>query len=226
MIKVVSLDFWGTIAVFNPDYAAARTEFLADLFGLPTEEAHTRYKSVKHHSDKQAETFGTAITPLVAVKRLLEGKKLTRPMSAVDVLAVTERLVLDYPPILHEEIPVLIDQLQQQDIHVGVSSNTNFIAGKLVESIYDLPWDFAVYSDELGVSKPDGDFFRTVLARGRDRAGAIPAHYFLHFGDNENCDVKGAMRVGMDARRVRSPDDTVKMLKRIVDGKELLEDAA
>jgi putative hydrolase of the HAD superfamily len=212
MNKVISLDFWGTIAVFNPEYSKARTRLLSEIFERPEDEAHARYQVVKRGCDHRAETTGEAVTPLVAVKMLLLGSGCKE--SPVTVLSRIEELVHTYPPLLHRDVRATIQQLRLDGYIVGVASNTNFIAGALVQKIFDLPWDFAVYSDELGVSKPDKDFFLTVATRAAAAAGSsLLTHEITHIGDNSVCDVRGAQAVGMVGLLTKSPSQTMAMLK-------------
>lgn len=221
MSKIISLDFWGTIAVFNPQYAAARKRYLATLFNRPEEEAHARYQYVKRGCDHSAEHFGKAMTPLVAVKTMIEGMKLYPTIAghdphAVNILADFEQMVRDNPPLLHDEFAQLLRDMREEGFIIGVASNTNFIAGALVQSIFNLDWSFAVYSDEIGVSKPDPDFFRTVLVRARKAAGRfVGVDEIIHIGDNSVCDQRGAQRIGMKGWLTHSPDETMQMLHKL-----------
>lgn len=215
MIKAISLDFWGTVAVFNPEYAAARTRYLASLFGLPLDEAHSRYQFVKRSCDNEAELKGTAMTPLAAVKRLLAVAPVPVMDSAVTVLEEIENLVRAYPPLFHTPIGDTVLRLQNKGIIVGVSSNTNFIRGSLVEEIFadQIEWDFAVYSDEIGVSKPDPEFFNMV-AKGA--CSLCVKSLIIHIGDNSVCDLKGAADAGMQSALVKSPEETNTRLEKII----------
>ncbi len=221
MNRAISLDFWGTVAVFNPEYAAARTKFFAALFNLPDNEAHARYQFIKRRCDHDAEVLGTAITPLVAIKQMLEGQvtptnaSLDHRYNAVDILEALENLVRKHPPLLHPEIVPTIIKLQERGFRVGVASNTNFIAGALVQEIFDIPWDFAAYSDVIGVSKPDPDFFRTVIKQCA--AFGIPRGDITHIGDNTVCDVYGARDLGMNTILTKSPEETIDILNEIGD---------
>jgi FMN phosphatase YigB (HAD superfamily) len=209
MIKAISLDFWGTIAVFNPEYSRARTRLLAANFGLPEDEANARYKRVKSACDQEAEESGHAMTPLNAVSRLVKGTTIC----PVQLLEQLEQRAREFPPIMHPEIPAVLRRVQKNGIVVGISSNTNFLGGRLVQSFFNIPWNFRVYSDELGVSKPSRHFFRTVRLRAERCASIDSASEILHIGDNSICDVAGAHGVGMMAELVKSPDDTVSILK-------------
>lgn len=206
-IKCISLDFWGTVAVYNPAYAKARTQFLSELFGLPEQEAHARYQFLKRSYDNNAEKTGEAVTPLQAIKSLLSDQNI----NAVIVLESFEQMVRDHPPILHPDLRQAMIDLQSRDIIVGVSSNTNFIAGSLLQDIFQLPWNFAVYSDEIGLSKPDPDFFRMVIKKSGCASSEI-----IHIGDNTVCDVHGASEMGIGSKYTSGPEETIQLLNRFL----------
>lgn len=220
-MKIVSLDFWGTIAVYNPAYAKARTAFLAKLFGMDEVAAHERYKTVKHAFDYRAEHFGFAQSPLSCVKGLLEGTALTRDTNAVEVLDEIEAMVRENPPIITPEMIDLLDEAGTVRGHVlGIASNTNFIRGSLILELYPAlrGLSFHVHSDEIGVSKPDPDFFRVVQKKALAMAGTIyPLWDMLHIGDNQKCDVAGATRARMMGLLTRSPEETISILREHLD---------
>ena len=209
MIQAISLDFWGTIATFNPEYSRARTKLLAEAFGIPEAEADARYKAIKKACDREAEEAGIAMTPLNAVERLVRGTSIC----PVELLESLEQRARADPPLLHPEVTPLLREIKERGVVIGISSNTNFLAGRLVQSFFDIPWDFTVYSDELGVSKPSPHFFRTAALRAARHTSLYSNAEVIHIGDNAICDFKGAQAVGMKAELVRNPDDTVSFLK-------------
>jgi putative hydrolase of the HAD superfamily len=218
MNKVISLDFWGTIASPNPAYGKARKRLFAKVFGVSEEEAHRRYLTVKRDCDATAELHGAAITPLLAVRKVLGSHTLARKTNAAEVLGQLEEIVQKHPPIMHPEIAGVVNSLQEMGYLVGVASNTNFIAGRLQDRDSSVMWNFTVYSDEIGVSKPDPDFFNMVVRAANDAImhddiAAVTAGSVTHIGDNAVCDVAGAKRIGMNAILVHSPDETVNVLK-------------
>lgn len=218
-MKIVSLDFWGTVAVFNPAYAKERTAFLANLWGMNEFDAHECYKKVKHGLDYKAEHFGHAQSPLACVKELIEGRRMTYDTNAVEVLDAIEQMVRDNPPIIEMEMLDLLTEARELGHTIGISSNTNFIRGSLILEIFgDLVTTFHVHSDEIGVSKPDPDFFRIVIKRAREAAGEpfCPPDAMTHVGDNAKCDVAGATRAGMNGLLTHSPQETILILREIL----------
>jgi putative hydrolase of the HAD superfamily len=215
MTRAISLDFWGTVATPNPQYGAARKKFFSELFGIDEDEAHSRYLAVKRHCDSSAEAEGESITPLVAVKRVLADHQRTRTTNAAEVLLELEEIVRKHPPIIHPDIPGLIADLQSHhDVVIGVASNTNFIRGSLQDEHGHIGWDFCVYSDEIGVSKPDPDFFSTVVSEASRRCEErLSPDDVLHMGDNRVCDLGGASKAGLRALLVTDPDNTAAFLR-------------
>jgi len=216
MIKAISFDFWGTLAVHNPEYSIARTAYLADLFGLTSEEADARYKSVKRAYDYQATNFGTATTPIVAVKRLIEGMRLTRPTNAVEIMRDLAALARRHLPILGKDINAALN-VAANHFTLCITSNTNFIGGDTLRRVLvGIPITHYGFSDEVGLSKPDSDFFRTTMCGAQRVLPALRAHEMVHIGDHEICDIKGAKKVGMEAIFVTDPDHTASTVRNLV----------
>lgn len=213
MQQVISLDFWGTIARFNPAYAAARTAYLAALFGCAEAEASAHYRQIKHQLDAEAEHHGEAVTPLRAVGRLIAGRRCAGGATAEAVLAALDALARAHPPLLHPEVPGLLDALRARGVVVGLASNTNFLSGALLAELCPLPLDFAVYSDALGASKPHPAVFAAVLAGAQARRPGLAPQQVTHIGDNPVCDVEGAQRAGMSGLLTASPEQTAALLR-------------
>jgi|GEM_PF-2561348 len=220
MPQAISLDFWGTLAVFNPAYSAARTAYLAGLAGISEAEASARYRSVKRRLDGRAEQFGAAVTPALAVRRLLEKLPPARAIVATEVQLGIEALVRDFPPILTVRTREALRHAADAGIVLCLSSNTNFIGGELLSGLFaDLPFHCRVYSDEVGVSKPHPKFFRAVLRAVLRHRPRIRPEEITHIGDHPICDFAGAERAGMMVVLVRSPADTVATIERILDSR-------
>lgn len=219
MIKAISFDFWGTLARHAPEYSRQRTQFFASLFGMEEHEADDAYKACKRYYDFAAESFGSATTPIQAIKRLMEGRKLTRNSSAIEIMIELIALAKRYPPTLGVGVA---DALKAAAPHytLCVTSNTNFISGMQLREVLDgVPISHFSFSDEFGLSKPDSDFFRYTLWGAR-RFGLVTEAEMLHIGDNRKCDIKGAKKVGMQAAFVESPEGTAALVNTMVKERE------
>lgn len=206
----ISLDFWGTIAMYNPVYRRELVQHFARILDVSELEAETRYKTVKDLCDLEAHD-GSAVTPLIAVKRVIAEDSVCPEQTVYDL----EMLVRKNPPILDPEFPKLLDRLLDRGHIVGVSSNTNYISGSLVQSIFNLPWSFEAYSEELGVSKPHAKFFESVLHKIGECPGWFSKSRYFHFGDNAAYD-GGSASSGIDYIPVSGTPDTVQKLYQFV----------
>ena len=209
MTHALSLDFWGTLAVLNPAYSAARTTYLARIANLSQAEANHRYRAVKRRLDGDAERYGTAVTPTAACARLVQSLGLGHAVPAEEVRGRLEALARESPPVV---TPRTLDGLRKAanaGLVLCLASNTNFLGGALMTELFpDLPLHGRVYSDELGVSKPHPDFFAAVLGELRRHAPGLEPADITHVGDHPVCDRVGAERAGFASVLVRSPTET------------------
>lgn len=217
MTHALSLDFWGTLAVSNPAYTAARTAYLADLAGLPETEAGERYQAVKRLLDHDAECTGAAVTPAAACERLLAALRPPRPTAAGELLRHLEALARRFPPILTAETAAALRRAADAGLVLCLASNTNFLGGELMTELFaGLPLHARVYSDRIGVSKPHPDLFRAVLAEVRRHKPETLPEQVTHVGDHPVCDRAGAERAGFRAVLVRSPASAVAAIERLI----------
>lgn len=94
--------------------------------------------------------------------------------------------------------------LRKAGLWVGVAGNQTLRAGRILNSL-DLPADLIVTSDDLGVEKPDVQFFIRVA----DLASRNPAE-ILYVGDRLDNDIRPAAKLGMlTALILRGPWATI-----------------
>ncbi len=216
MIRAISLDFWGTLAVYNPEYSEARTKYLAELFGVEETNANARYKGIKRQLDQEAENFGSATTPLVAVKSLLEGLYLSRKTNAVEVMNDLHALARRHMPIMGDDIRDALTEAASL-FTLCITSNTNFIGGEILRHLlYGIPIHHFSFSDEAGLSKPDPDFFRLTVWGAQRRIPDLRITEMIHIGDHMKCDIEGAQRLGMLTAFTQSPKQTAHMVRQII----------
>lgn len=215
MFKVITLDFWGTLAEANPDYAKARTELLVQTLGMTTEESAGLYLRVKHLLDGDAEASGKSLTPITAMRRLLDHTNCSN-LSAASMSFTLQKLAVLFPPRIPDGMLDALSKLRSHGLLVGVASNTNFLGGEFVQGLVGLKsphtLDFSVSSDLVGASKPSRDFFDMVNHAVSDLVGEVATADILHIGDNAICDGDGAKNAGMSCRITKSPAETLSIL--------------
>lgn len=213
MIRHLSLDFWNTLASPNPEFGKARLAFMAEYLHLPEGQVKEAYRFVKTASDTAAERFGSACTCDEIYGRLLS------QVGSPDADGIVLRNGLDalfqeHPPIvLRQNIEALL-ALQSKGVLLSIASNTNFISGSVLDAIvlstWGVTWAFQVFSDQVGMSKPNPGFWGTVAKKTWCSGGLRDATW--HVGDNLICD--GSCRIaGIRFLRVGSPADLALVLE-------------
>jgi putative hydrolase of the HAD superfamily len=220
-IRHISFDVWGTLISANPEYAEMRNTYLAMVLGLTNKTVRQVYTQVKTEVDQEAELEGTGPSTPQVLKRLYDqfGDYIgpNDRASMFEVHAGIRALFRRYPPIVLPEIKKMIGELKRAGYNVSIASNTNFISGATMQDVLFDKWptqfDFALYSDAFGHSKPSSAFFNAILVNARSRAQAnIAPALVMHVGDNQICDVGGATKASMRPMYVKDPADTVKLL--------------
>jgi HAD superfamily hydrolase (TIGR01662 family) len=98
---------------------------------------------------------------------------------------------------LYPDVRPCLTALRGMDIWVGIVGNQTLRAGEILRKL-DIPADLIATSEEWGVSKPDGAFFREVIS-------VVPcnADRILYVGDRLDNDLKPAKAAGMQTAFIR-----------------------
>ncbi len=153
--------------------------------------------------------WGTAVTPLLAVRQLIE--PYLDPTMTYEVYFRLQRLARRYPPtIVNRE---LLESLRGRSA-LYLISNTNFISSEVIrEWLSGYPFAKMFFSNEVGVSKPHRDMFSGVIFHAREIQPTLGNLNLIHVGDNDVCDIEGAKAAGFSTFKVESPKDTERWLK-------------
>src|SRR6266699_1273145 len=187
MIRGVTFDWWHTIAETpRPDYDArmrtARVELIASALSAhrPRIETEVLYRSYDRHT------------------RLLEDHwHRNRDLPPEEqIYAFRDFAGLDRSDSRLREP---IESLRAAGYRIGLVSNTGRTWGRLLRPIQDEMgigrlFDVRVFSDEVGVRKPETRIFDVALA-----AMGLHAEEAVHVGDDVVAEVPGAKRMGMRA---------------------------
>lgn len=97
--------------------------------------------------------------------------------------------------------------LARAGIRRALVCDTGFSPGRVVRRLLDREGllddlEFLVFSDEIGVPKPDARAFGTAL-----EALGVPASDAVHVGDLRRTDVAGARAAGLASIRIRAAND-------------------
>lgn len=216
-VKHISFDFWNTLAIANPCYARCRSITLG-AWAVRTEEfVNTAYKKVKARIDDdtlQGDEYTVDDCFHTLVPELNRGGHYYYEVEELKV-----KLWKDFhwnPPTILPEILTELYRLKALGYTMSIGSNTNFIPGQVIKESVLLKlgiFDYYVFSDEIGVSKPSRDFFYNIRYNGCDPHMDIARDEIIHIGDSSEFDYHPAIRFGFQAQEIDSPHDLPRVLK-------------
>ncbi len=210
MIKGVTFDWWHTIAETPwPDYDARmrkiRVERIREAFsdrGLVV-EPETLYAAYDRHTELLIEKWKEHVD--------LSGEEQLRAFLEFADLDATDADLLDALaasfgdairsklPILYPHIGATLAALQRSGYRIGLISNTGRTWGRFLRPIQDdlgigKFFDDRVFSDEVGIRKPEPAIFEQALSHLGLRPDEV-----VHVGDDLVADVGGSKGIGMRA---------------------------
>jgi putative hydrolase of the HAD superfamily len=210
-VRHVSFDLWLTIIKSHPSFKTERSRLLKRHFDIQKTDGEvfetvTRFDRLFNQVN---ETTGGNVTTFEIVLVILDALGHNpQQVSAIELngfYEAMEALFFKYPPVLlHSGIPQYLQQLRQSGRPVSLLSNTAFIKGStldrwLQQNGLSACFDFRLYSDEIGHSKPAPQVFEQLLQRAQTLQ-SLTAGDILHIGDNKKADYDGALAAGMQAR--------------------------
>jgi HAD superfamily hydrolase (TIGR01549 family) len=98
---------------------------------------------------------------------------------------------------LYPDVRPSLAALRDMGVWVGVAGNQTFRAGEILRKL-NLPADMIATSDDWGVSKPDGAFFRALIT-----AAPCDGSRIVYVGDRLDYDLKPAKAAGMRTAFIR-----------------------
>ncbi|QXV64124.1 HAD family hydrolase [Mucilaginibacter sp. 21P] len=220
-----SFDLWLTLIKSDPRFKPERAKYFHQHFNKAdksVDEIATIFRQVDLMCNAVNEKSGKNIDAdemYLMVIHLINGDRLD--IDEVDYQQLhndMEALLFKYPSQLYSD--VTFEALQTLKEKSGATfsllSNTGYITGKTLRKVLalyqlDTFFDFQLYSDEAGMSKPNPEFFEVMLKNidicnmGKD----IPRSGILHVGDNPKNDVAAAEAMGLKAALINSNQQTI-----------------
>lgn len=209
-IRHVSLDLWLTLIRSNPAFKPARMRCFMKHFGItgPFQRGHQEFQQFDRLFNAVNEATGQSLTRHQMLYIILAhlGKDVEAvPMSVVDrFYEDCEALFFEHRPQLTDPgIAPALHAMREAGITLSILSNTGFILGASLRKMIPLLgldncFDFQLYSDEIGSSKPSPHAFAE-LYRNATKIRPLEKSEILHLGDNPKADYDGARAAGMSA---------------------------
>lgn len=201
-----SFDLWNTLFVPNQKYKDNTIRYLSDLSSKPFDETFQLYKAVKKEQDVLAEDHGLGFPAELTWRKVLFALGLEFEESILD--AVYDIFLQNKPTIPADTLKKLITLQKRQD--TNIASNTVVIPGKILKIVLDdlglNNFNFQLYSDEIGLSKPNPEFFNKIAELTNKEK------YIVHIGDSEKTDGAGARAAGFRFIKTSDPFETASIL--------------
>jgi len=222
LIKHISFDLWLTLIKSHPEFKERRAKFLRkefNPFGYSAKKIMEIVQSVDKVSDRLNEINGKKVATEKMYHRILQ-KLGYDPDSVPDnvyteIILKVNDLFMKYPPdFLNGSIRQMLHSLKEEGYGLNISSNTGFIEGTTIVAtlknmnIFEY-FDFCIFSDEIGQSKPSTGFFEKVF----ERTG-LEKWEVLHVGDNFKADYEGSLKYGIKALHINNQQYTIDDIKR------------
>ena len=210
MIKGVTFDWWHTIAETPwPDYDAhmrkIRVERILVAFsdrGLVV-QPEVLYGAYDRHTEFLLQKWKDHVdlTGEEQIRAFLEFAGLdATDADLLDALAASfGEAIRTKLPILYPHVGATLAALRREGYRIGLISNTGRTWGRFLRPIQDdlgigKYFDDRIFSDELGIRKPEPGIFETALEHLGLRPGEV-----VHVGDDLVADVSGSKGIGMRA---------------------------
>ena len=209
-----SFDLWLTLIKSNPQFKSKRNLLFKDFFEV--ECAIEKVNEVVRYYDVLCnninENTGLNIDTYEIYYLILNA--LNVKVNDIDTKRLnlfykeTELLFMEYKPqLLFPKIDSLFDEIKAQGKTMNILSNTGFIKGYTLRKIIadyqlDQYFDFQIYSDEIGFSKPNHKTFQLVYDQINSSKQLIKKEV-LHIGDNSIADYDGAIKFGFAAHLLK-----------------------
>lgn len=211
-IKHYSFDLWFTLIKSNPKFKEERAKFFHRNFAQTNtslQEVIRVFRQVDLMCNTTNEKTGGNITAeemyCMVMYLLNDSLNVLDDQSLTEVYSEVEGLIFNYPPVIfNPETYSVLDKLKDSEgITMNLLSNTAFIKGVTLRKILsDLElskyFAFEIYSDEVGMSKPNQALYQHAYDEIRSvRADDLfEKKYVMHVGDNLVSDIAGAEKFG------------------------------
>jgi putative hydrolase of the HAD superfamily len=210
MIDTVTFDLWNTLVSNSPlDNHRYRQKRLENLLGILRQNGlNVKFDSLAEAYDKGfekcSETWRKNLDlsteeQLKIMFDLLENEKLKNipPNQMPELTEAFVSPILDEPPSLIDGAKETLQWIMNESYKIGLICNTGRTPGRTIRILLERLgminyFDVTIFSNELGIRKPDPRIFLYTLNQLKSR----PKNS-LHVGDIVELDVLGAKNAGM-----------------------------
>lgn len=205
--KHISFDLWLTLIKSNPEFKLKRNLLFKDYFEIDSsiDKVAERIRYYDVFCNSINEKTGLNIDTNEIYLLILASLGVSIQEIELDQLEgfykEVELLFFDYKPtLIYSNTKEYLNTIKSEEKGLNILSNTAFIKGftlKKIIAFYELEecFNFQIYSDECGFSKPNKKIFDLV----HKEMPHIDKSMILHVGDNKFADYNGAIEYGFKA---------------------------
>ena len=224
-----SFDLWLTLIKSNPGFKAERTKIFHRDFNPSNksiEEVTKVFRQVDLMCNAVNENTGKNIDSdemyLMVISLINDNQLNVKDIDTGKLYEDMEALLFNYLPVLYSPVTIeVLDHLKNKSGGTfSLLSNTGFIKGVTLKKVLselkiDQYFDFQLYSDEAGMSKPNPAFFELMLQNIKrvNHPKQINLNNIIHIGDNPVTDVEGANAAGIKSMLINSNNRDITSLK-------------
>ena len=228
LYKHYSFDLWMTLIRSNPSFKKERAAFFYSNFNgakKTIQEIELIFRQVDLMCNAINEKTGKNIDSeemyMMVIYQMNDGQDHFPDIDLDWLYAEMENLVMKYMPVAYGiETSETLNKIKDTgDTTISLLSNTAFIKGitlrKVLKEIeLEHFFDFQLYSDESGLSKPNSRFFLQMVEQAvqHRKEDKIELNEIIHVGDNKNADILGAEAIGINSLLVNSNENTISRL--------------
>ena len=228
LYKHYSFDLWMTLIRSNPSFKKERAKFFFSNFNgthKTLDDIERIFRRVDSMCNLINEKTGGNIDSeelyLMVIYEMNDHQDLYPDMDLRWLYEQMEQLVLKYIPVVYDShtVDTLSKIKERADTSLSLLSNTAFIKGITLRKVLkqlelDRFFDFQLYSDESGMSKPNDRFFRQMVEQvvSHRQERKIQLNEIIHVGDNRHADIYGAEAIGIRSLLVHSNQNTLSSL--------------
>jgi putative hydrolase of the HAD superfamily len=219
--KHYSFDLWLTLIKSNPLFKKHRSQFFFQHFnhlGITLEEVEHIFRKVDIMANTINERTGKNIDAdemYLMVISWMNNNQIDLYDIDVDTLyQQMENLLFEHLPVVYcNNTATVLSYIKAQGATTNILSNTGFIKGVTLRKVLkelDLYhyFNFQIYSDEVGMSKPNPAIFKLMIEQAVAFTSIDPKS-IVHVGDNPKADIDGALASGINGILINSNQKSI-----------------
>lgn len=220
-----SFDLWLTLIKSNPEFKTERARFFYNNFNEKKkriEGIQLIFRQVDVMCNQINETTGKNIDAeemyLMVISMINDYEYSFSEINLSALYDEVEDILLNHMPVVYcdNTIDVLCRLKEKNGRTFNILSNTAFIKGCTLRKVLAnlglaQLFDFQLYSDEAGVSKPNRQFFQMMFEKVKNMAQNtdISLGEIVHVGDNPIADIAGASSFGINSILINSNNTNI-----------------